>query len=203
MRPLCFGLFLTMLLAVPASAQKEAALTLGSFSGPSRTTTSRAVLSLSNAAAIQGSYGKLVRTYKYAELYGEINAMFAPKHSVTSTAKAATNNISALYITPGIRLKFYPKEKLSPWVVGGLGYALYRASSTTIAGGVNPSSGSSGTGAFEFGGGLDFRVTPKMSLRFEVRDFFTGSPRYNYPIFGKGQYNFLAGGGVIFHLGAK
>lgn len=203
MRFLRSGLFLTMLLVVPSYAQTEAALSLGSFSGPSRTTTTGAVLSLSNAVAFQGSYGKLYRTYKYAELYGEINGMFAPVHSLSSTAKAASKDISALYITPGVRLKFYPKDKLSPWVVGGLGYALYRASSQTIAGATNPSSGSSHTGAFEFGGGLDFRVNPKISLRFEVRDFFTGSPRYNYPIFGKGQYNFLAGGGVVFHLGAK
>ncbi len=203
MRSLRFGFFLTLLLAVPSFAQKEAALTLGSVSGPTRTTTSGSTLTLSNAVAFQGSYARQVRTYKYADLYGEVNAVLSPYQSVSGTATSATKDFTALYITPGVRLKFYPKKKLSPWAVGGGGYALYSASSKTIAGGNSAASGTSSNGALEFGGGLDYRWSSRLSFRFEARDFYTGTPHYNLPVSGKGQFNFLAGGGLVFHLGAK
>lgn len=203
MRSLRFGFFLTFLLALPSFAQKEAALTLASISGPTRTTTSGSTLTLSNAVAIQGSYARQVRTYKYADLYGEVNAVISPYQSVSGTATAATKDFTALYVTPGVRIKFYPKNKLSPWAVGGGGYALYSASSKTIAGGSSATSGTSSSGAVEFGGGLDYRWSSRLSFRFEARDFYTGTPHYNLPVSGKGQYNFLAGGGLVFHLGAK
>ena len=35
----------------------------------------------------------------------------------------------------------------------------------------------------------------------EARDFYTGSPNYNLQVSGRGQFNFVVGGGVDLKLG--
>jgi len=204
MRLLPTGLALAALaFSAPAFAQHELALTVGGFNGPNRTTKSNANLSFSSTVGIQADYSCYVRSYKYADLYGEVHLLVSPKQDVSSTLTSATADFTSLYITPGVRLKFYPKKRLSPWVVGGGGYALYRQSDKTIAGAANPASGYTNSGAIEFGGGMDFVYSPRMSFRLEARDFYTASPNFNTPIYGRGQFNFVVGAGVVFRLGAK
>ncbi len=178
-------------------------MTLGQISGPNRTTKTGVSITPSNAFAVQGSFGKMVRSYKLFDLYGEVNAVVSPYQSFSSGATAVTKDVTAFYVTPGVRLKFYPKKKLSPFAVVGGGAAIYSTSSKTIAGGTTANSGSSASGALEYGGGLEYRGSSKMSIRFEARDFYTGTPHYGVPVSGKGQFNFLVGGGLVFHLGGK
>ena len=191
-------------LATPVFAQQELAFTVGGLHGPDRTTrTTNQNIAFSTGTALQGNYSRYIKSYKIADLYGEVHVLFSPRQEVTSAYTAATASFTTLYVTPGVRLKFYPKKNLSPYVLGGGGYALYRQSDKTVAGLPNPAPRTVNSPAGEFGGGLDFQYSPRIAFRLEAREFFTSSVKYNVPIYGRGQYNFVVGGGVVFHLGAK
>ncbi|HXJ44451.1 MAG TPA: hypothetical protein VNH18_34510 [Bryobacteraceae bacterium] len=201
---LVFILAASPLLAQQATAPTpELGLTLAGISAPGRTTAAGNALSVANGVAFQVNYGRFLRSYKYADLNWEVNFAASPHQNVTTTAPGATPDYASFFFTPGVRIKFYPKNKLSPWAVGGGGYALYVQNTSTIAGAANTASRTSNTGALEFGGGLDYRWSPRLSFRIEARDFYTGSPNFNVPVEGRGQFNFVAGGGVVFHLGLK
>ncbi len=192
------------LLAVsPLLAQSELGLTFGSISGPFRITPTGTRLTLSTGTAFQANYARHMRTYRFGHLYGEMHVLASPRQSVTSTVVNATHRFASFYATPGVRVKFYPKNRLSPWVVGGGGYALYMQSPKTISGAVNAAPRTRSSGAIEIGGGLDWVWNRKMSLRMEARDFYTGSPKYNVALDGPGQFNFIFGVGVVFNLGVK
>ena len=53
----------------------------------------------------------------------------------------------------------------------------------------------------DFGGGVGTRLWRWIGLRFEIRDFYTGSPAYNLPNLGGGQHNVVAGGGFVLKWG--
>ena len=197
---LSVGVFL---LAVPAAATAgELGLTLGAVSGPARTVSgSTSTLNFSNGVALQAVYAKKFMSIKYAELSWESLLMVNPRQSVNSTTTSAIKNYGSLILAPGMRLKFYPEKRLSPWVVGGGGYALYYPSSSSIAGKALAAISNTNSLALEMGGGMDFIATPKWTIRGEVRDFYTGSPNFGVPVSGRGQFNFVVSGGIVLQLG--
>lgn len=200
------SLWFSLLLAAPLLAQQtkvpEVGLTVAGISGSSRTTSTGAALTPGEGVAFQVNYSKAFRTLKAGDLYWEVNGVASPQQKLQSTNTGVTKDFSAYYFTPGLRLKFYPRKRLSPWAVAGGGFGLYQSDSQTL-GGAATTSQVKGTGVFEFGGGLDFRYSPRLSFRFEAREFLTGTPKYNVPVSGHGQLVFMVGGGIVFHLGAK
>jgi hypothetical protein len=61
---------------------------------------------------------------------------------------------------------------------GGLGY--FKENSTLESGvGANPGKTGATTGIFQFGAGLDVKLFSRVSVRGEVRDFFSGVPQPN------------------------
>ena len=193
------ALILTALLTPSLFAQQEIGLTIGAMTGPVHVATSGQSINLSTGTALQANYARFLKAYKLADLYGEAHLLVSPYQSNDSTLTSVTKNFTSIYMTPGVRLKFYPKKALSPWVVGGGGYALYIHSSKTIAGGVSLAPSKS-TLAMEIGGGLDYKWTDRFTLRMETRSFYTGNARYNTPVNGSVQFNFTVGGGIVFNL---
>jgi hypothetical protein len=59
----------------------------------------------------------------------------------------------------------------------------------------------SNTGVFQMGLGLDVRVTHTLSVRGQVRDFWSGRPDLNLDTDKSRQHNFFVGGGVIWRFG--
>jgi len=59
------------------------------------------------------------------------------------------------FITPGVRVNFFPGETLTPWVAIGGGYGGFRMSDKLNFFGSNPGKTSTNTGVFEFGTGVD------------------------------------------------
>jgi opacity protein-like surface antigen len=202
MRLLSPALVFTALLAPSLFAQQEVGLTVGVLSGPSRTAASGAALNLSETAAFQVNYARVVKRYKFADMYGEVHFMASPSTTVTSTLTSATNSFSSLFLTPGVRFKFYPHKLLSPWVVAGGGYAHFLQSDKTIAGAVNAAPRHRSTGAIAYGAGLDYAWSPRLTFRAEARYFYTGSARFNTPVSGR-QVNFVVGAGIVFHPGSR
>lgn len=107
---------------------------------------------------------------------------------------------SELFVTPGARLNLFPTTAVSPWVSVGVGFGHIGESSTLIYGGTNP--GKSTTSAVLQGGiGLDVRVWRKLSIRGEVRDFWSGEPDFPLAPTGKSrQHNFFVGGGAFWRF---
>ena len=197
------ALLFTALLAPSLFGQQEIGLTVGVLSGPFRTSTAGDTLNLSQAAALQANYGRVIRSYKYADMYGEVHFMASPSQTVDSTLTSATKSFSSLFLTPGVRFKFYTKKRLSPWVNVGGGYAHFLQSTKTIAGAANPAPRHRRTGAVTWGAGLDYAWSSRITLRGEARYFHTGSAKYNTPVTGTGQVNFVAGGGIVFTFGGR
>ena len=107
---------------------------------------------------------------------------------------------SQLFVTPGARLNLFPTTAVSPWVSLGAGFAHFSESSTLIYGGTNP--GKSTTSAVIQGGiGLDVKVWRKLSIRGEVRDFWSGEPDFPLAPTGKSrQHNYFVAGGVFWRF---
>jgi len=128
-----------------------------------------------------------------ASLHVELPVAGIPSQS-TSTSPGAFH-LSALFITPGFKLKVLPVAPISPWVSVGGGWAHYSTSDTTLT--VNK-------GAVEYGGGLDFKTgLPLLGFRAEVRDFVTSDPSALLigpsvtPMKGLHHHSVLVGGGIV------
>jgi opacity protein-like surface antigen len=130
-------------------------------------------------------------------LYGEINSLAIPLRDVSSSISTATHDFASLYLTPGLRLKFHPASRISPYAAIGGGYANYEQSTKLISGLPNPASRQLARGVFDFGAGVDVRVWRFIALRGEARDFYTGSPNYNVSAISGGQNNIVATGGFV------
>jgi len=146
----------------------------------------------------QVNYGRRFLTGSRWAIYGEINFVASPTaREITSSATTATHDFASLYITPGIRLKFHPASKISPYAVVGGGYADYEQSFTRLDGQPNQTPRELARGVFDFGAGVDVRVWRSVALRGEARDFYTGSPNYNITSISGGQHNIVATGALV------
>jgi opacity protein-like surface antigen len=105
-----------------------------------------------------------------------------------------------LFITPAARVNLFPTTAVSPWVSFGAGFGHFSQASTLVYGGTNP--GKSTTSAvIEAGAGLDVKVWKRLSVRGEVRDFYSGEPDFPLAPTGKSrQHNFFVGGGVFWRF---
>jgi hypothetical protein len=101
-------------------------------------------------------------------------------------------NYNTMYLTPGLKLKILPSSFISPYLAGGLGRGGFRSSNT---------SATSNKFAGDIGGGADFTILPILSLRCEVRDYYTSSPTLNVPsVFHGSVNNVTISGGAVFRF---
>lgn len=184
---------LVLLAGLPAMAQQhELGLTLGGLVKQDRTG-----LTLGSGVALQANYGYRLWDAGVSSLYGEVHLLANPQRQISSADLSVTRDLATLYITPGLRLKFFPKAPLSPFVAAGAGYAQYEQSTALLNGAANPAPRNVYHGAVDYGGGVDWRGWRWLGLRAEIRDFYTGGPAFNSrAIFGK-QHNVVAGGGLV------
>jgi hypothetical protein len=110
------------------------------------------------------------------------------------------SQLSELFVTPAARLNLFPTTAVSPWVSLGAGFGHIGQSSMLIYGGANP--GKSSTSAVIEGGlGLDVKVWRKLSIRGEVRDFWSGEPDFPLAPTSKSRmHNYFVGGGAFWRF---
>lgn len=191
------------LCAVPLLAQKqEVGLTLGGLFPQDRGTAPNAVR-LGGGTALQANYGYRFWSGGKAALYGEVHFLANPQRIAGSGNGAATRDVATIYVTPGVRLKFFPRAAISPYAGVGGGYAAYEQSNFRLDGRPNEASRELARGVLDYGGGVDFRLIRFIGLRAEIRDFYSGSPSFNLPGLGGGQHNVVAGGGFVLRWGGK
>jgi hypothetical protein len=101
-------------------------------------------------------------------LYWEIPVVGAPQSAMKLPFRTT---YSSLFITPGLKVKFAPEFPVSPWLAGGIGVARFHSSATATF-----SDQTSTKAVFDIGGGIDWKIAPFVSVRGEVRDFYSGLP---------------------------
>jgi hypothetical protein len=108
--------------------------------------------------------------------------------------------LSELFVTPAVRLNLFPTTAVSPWVSLGGGFGHTGETSMLLYGGDNPGK-STTSGVLEGAFGLDVKVWKKLSMRGEVRDFWSGAP--DFPLAPTGntrQHHYFVGGGVFWRF---
>ena len=191
-------LLVSAIVAGPARGQnQELTFSLGGIPGQTRSFQSSAGTAQISADRSFGiNYGHRFLGASIAALYGEIEFVAIPNRSVTSATATVPQSYASLYLTPGLRLKFFPSSRLSPWAAIGGGYALYQQSAK-FSNGQNDTDKFLNHGVFDYGGGLDFRLFRFIGLRAEVRDFLSGNPGLNIALNSSTQHNVVASGGVV------
>jgi hypothetical protein len=119
--------------------KSELSFTLGGIPSLSRST-SQWSLDLGAGTAFGVNYGRRFLNGEKVALYGEVNFLASPLRDVSSDIGSATKTFASLYVTPGVRLQFFPTSAISPYAVIGGGYADYGQSTTQLNGQPNPAS---------------------------------------------------------------
>jgi len=179
--------------SVAASAQKaDIALTVGAYHPVNNG------FAGDNAFVVQGNIGLRMFSIPFASLYLEVPVAGTLDTTVPLSALSSAGTYSAIFVTPGLRLKIAPGFPLSPYIATGGGLAHFnRSASQTPAG----QSSSVNKGVWDIAGGIDMKIAPFVGLRAEVRDFYSGSPETRLSqvtgTFNERQHNIVGTAGIV------
>ena len=207
---LCVGLLLVMaLLLTSAMAQDEKNELGGDFGhtfisnqGITNAATP-SVIAFGKGWTLDIDYARRFIVNPLFALSGEVVFAYNPDEDLNAGSfgnAVVPPNMKELFITPAARLNLFPMTAVSPWVSLGAGLGHFSQASTLIYGGSNPGT-SSTTGVFEGGLGLDVKLTKKVYIRGQVRDFLSGEPDFPLAPTGKNhQHNFFVAAGAYFRF---
>jgi hypothetical protein len=162
-----------------AAQNSDLGLLLGVSVRPSASTISPGRIESSVGASGQINYAIQLKEAHAGLLYLELPLLIANNRSSLIAGYAGSGSISSshndtVFFTPGVRWHYTIHPRLALYGSVGGGIAVLNGRSSFIGNGIiSSSSGSTVTGAFGFGGGIDFRLTRLLSLRAEGRDFVT------------------------------
>ena len=195
-----FLLSTSLLLLAPTAIRaqnSDLSVLLGVYWPHGEVTTSPAtVVSGSAGASLQLNYAWQV-IQRAVDLYVELPVIVSVESTSTVSPGLITSSTGPdVYFTPGVRLKISPQSRVSFYGAIGGGVASFAANQVVVARTSSTSTGRASSPALDFGGGIDFRLTRLLSLRFDARDFLTraslgGSAGRNH-----GIYEF----GIAFHF---
>ena len=135
--------------------------------------------------SIEGTYAHRLANFRVASLHLELPFLFSP----TRKSEFLGRDFSTFFFTPSLRLKFLPSAGVSPFVSAGGGLGRFKEGST-----------SDNHGAFQVGGGVDFKThLPLLGFRLEARDFVAGPPSFS-SLTNNHLNNLFVGGGIVFHF---
>ena len=143
------------------------------------------------------NYARRFFDAKVAALYVEVPFAGTPRTKVKTTNALSPNTYSSIFFTPGIKLKLLPGGKYSPFAVMGGGLAHFREGDTTIDNQANPDRKTTTDAVVVFGFGLDVKVRSILSIRGEVRDFYSELPPLNVRALRDRQHNALVSAGIV------
>lgn len=135
--------------------------------------------------SVEGTYAHRLANFRVASLHLELPFMFSP----TRKSEFLGPDFSTFFFTPSLRLKILPSSGVSPFVSAGGGLGRFKEGPT-----------SDNHGAFQVGGGLDFKTRlPLLGFRIEARDFVTGAPSFS-SLTNNHLNNLFVGGGITLHF---
>jgi hypothetical protein len=142
---------------------------------------------------VQLNYALQLREAQAGDLYLELPLLFGETLNGVIDTTVRSSNRDQIYFTPGARWRFTVlRSRVSIYAAAGGGVASFSRNVDIVGNGtVSASSSRTESGAFDFGGGIDFRLTRFLSLRAEGRDFITrpglgDSSGRNHPFFTAG-----------------
>jgi len=135
--------------------------------------------------SIEAAYAHRLANFRLASLHLELPFIFTP----TRKTEFLGPDFSTFFFTPSLRLKFLPSSGASPFVSVGGGLGRFKQGST-----------SDNHGAFQVGGGVDFKTRlPLLGFRLEARDFIAGPPSFS-SLTNSHLNNLFVGGGIVLHF---
>lgn len=143
------------------------------------------------------NYARRVIDAKVASLYLEFPFAVTPRTKITSDNVLSPRSYSSFFFTPSAKIKLFPIGRYSPFATIGIGLARLNPSSTRLDNQPNSGASAETDGVFQIGGGLDVKLISRLSLRGQVRDFYTDIPPLNLNELRKRQHNALISAGVV------
>lgn len=161
------------------------------------------IIHTGKALSLEAEYG---RRFYVTPVYSiSVEVPFLYNHDIDLNAgqygfSVVPADMRAFYVTPGVRANLFPTTAVSPWVSFGAGFAHNHEGNVLIYGGKNTGKDTTSF-AIQGGAGLDVKVWRKLSIRGEVRDFWSGEP--DFPLAPTGhtrQHHYLVGGGAFWRF---
>jgi opacity protein-like surface antigen len=153
--------------------------------------------------SVEGEYARHIFTAPIYSVSGEVVVMYNPDEDLNAGDygnAVVPTDYKQLFVTPAARVNLFPITAVSPWVSLGAGIGHFSEGKSLDYGTTNP--GHSTTNFTLQGGlGLDVKVWRKLSIRGEVRDFWSGAPDFPLAPTGKSrQHNYFVGGGAFWRF---
>ena len=205
-----FGIFLLVCAvsvpSVDAQAKNEVALVIGATVSPDISLANPPAppgatnFSFQSSLALGAEYDRRLFSTKHVAVYGGGDFLASPLDvKLNNPPSSLSNQYAYIFLTPHIRAKF-DAGAIEPWLLIGGGYArfLEAAPKTVPPGGFSPGTN---TGTLEVGGGFDTKTVfhvlfIPIGFRAEVRDFYSGAPRFGVPITQDKQHTVAFTGGL-------
>jgi len=124
-------------------------------------------------------------------LSGQFDFAAVPNQKIRRVEPRGSRDFASLYAMPGLRVSFKRGSRLSPFVGGGVGLAVFKQSALLQNGDPFPGSRSSNHFGGFYGGGVDLKLYRFFGLRFEVKDYVSQ------------RHNVAAGVGLHFRWGGN
>ncbi len=186
---------------VPPSEKKNEAAFLVGVNQIADRSTSLGKLSFDRGLHYQAVYARDIWGVRWLHFFLEAPVIYTPQVKInkSSPGDPAASYSNFLFI-PGVRAKFFPRRWYSPWLSAGYGYSTSSASGHLLDGAVNNQTRTASGKAWQYGGGIDFKVTSRFSVRAETRDFYTVVPALALPQNDSRNRNLLYSAGIVFHF---
>ncbi len=128
-------------------------------------------VSAGTSVSVQVDYAYRLKSTPGGKLYLEFPATRVAKASVGIQWNRVAAGQSKFFFTPGVRYRFLPASRVSPYVAGGFGFGWFDKTNIVISPPILVEVADGMRPAFGFGGGAALRIYRGLSFRAEVRDF--------------------------------
>lgn len=155
-------MLLTTVLALFLAQQQDVSLGIGAHFGPD----------YSAGQYFNATYAHRIKGGERASLHGQVDFLASPNRTANFINPLASRDVASLYLMPGLRVSFNPQARLSPFVLGGAGLAVYEQSQLLQNGTTFPGSRVTRHFGGMFGAGADLKVLRFAGLRFEIKDYY-------------------------------
>jgi hypothetical protein len=131
-------------------------------------------LSTSEGVTFQYGHGYQVLQTSAGNLWLELPMTFVLGRSTVISIGSISGGNEGYFLTPGIRYHLPAPGRVSAYGMVGGGYGSFGYYRVSGASGSSVTTTRTIHGAFDVGGGLEVRLTRRLGLRMEVRDFISG-----------------------------